>query len=115
MEFQEMLNKIKGIPLLQLQEQQDKFFGVVMKTDQLQVLEPLLASFFGLPLKPPHSQVTPEVARITRPYGGIMENQTLYFRRQYQERSILAMIWPWNDGSNFTLKIFQDAMIAASE
>jgi len=109
MEFQDMLDKIKSIPLLQLQQQEDRFFGAVMRTEQLNILQPLLTSFFGLPLKPPSGQVTVEVANLTRPYGGIRENQTLYFKTQ-QDRQILAMIWPWNDGSNFTLKIFQDTL-----
>jgi len=108
MEYRDMIEQIRGLPIIQLQEQSDTFFGAVMATAEFGHLESLLNGFFGQPIKPPQTKATPEVAQITEPHGGIRENQTLYFRKGCQNRSILAMIWPWNDGSNFTLKIFQD-------
>ena len=112
MEYRDMIDQIKVLPLIQLQEQSDTFFGVVMATAEFKQLEPLLNNFFGQPIKPPQTEATPEVSQMTESYGGIRENQTLYFRKGYQNRSILAMICPWGDGNSFTLKIVQDVIAA---
>ena len=110
MEFRDMIDKIKILPLLELQEKDGDFLGAVMTTDNSCRLEQLLNDFFGQPLKPPQTEASAEISQIAGPYGGIRENQTLYLRKGYQNSSILAMIWPWNNGSNFTLKIFRERL-----
>ncbi|MDD4202449.1 MAG: hypothetical protein PHQ52_03190 [Candidatus Omnitrophica bacterium] len=63
-----------------------------------------LKSFLGGPLKDSGIKPSQEHNAITTPYGGINENQTL-FAGEREGRSIIAMLWPWQDGKHITLKL----------
>lgn len=107
MDIIEMLESIKRIPSLQLQEKGKDFLGAVIDNNELVSIRDILDAFFGPPLKPENTKVTAEVADISNPYGGIRENQTLYYRKDGNDR-VLVMLWPWNDNSRFTLKVIRE-------
>ena len=107
MNIVDMLESIKQIPILQLQEKEGNFFGAVLKNSELKGIQEILRTFFGQPLKPKDVLVSQDVTDLSCQYGGIRANQTLYYRKEGNNVT-LAMIWPWDDNQRFTLKIINE-------
>ena len=52
------------------------------------------------------SDIALRFAQVTKNYGGIQKQQTLYYKDR-DGVADCAMIWPWNDGSRSTVKMAQ--------
>lgn len=107
MNIVDMLESIKKIPSLQLQETAGNFFGAVLNTSELTVIQDILNTFFGEPLKPENVKATQDVTDLSCQYGGVRDNQILYYKKDGSDTT-LAMIWPWGDNQKFTLKIIHE-------
>jgi len=55
-------------------------------------------------IKPEGVKPTKDDLALTRDYGGISDNQTL-FKKEYEDATVIAMFWPWQDGAYTTLKM----------
>ena len=63
-----------------------------------------LMEFLGGPLKDAGIKPSPEHTNLTNAYGGIKADQVL-FASEIEGKSIVAMLWPWQDGKHITLKL----------
>ncbi|NIS61084.1 MAG: hypothetical protein GTO13_10385 [Proteobacteria bacterium] len=63
-----------------------------------------LADIFGPAIKPPGVKPTEDDLDLTKDYGGIWVDQTL-FKREFGDGIMIAMFWPWSDGIHITLKM----------
>jgi len=65
--------------------------------------EKIFVEILGGAVKPPSSKPTAEDAALTKNYGGIKTDQTL-FKKEAEGVIVIAMFWPWQDGDHVTLK-----------
>jgi len=64
----------------------------------------IFTAVLGPPIKPAGVEPTKDDLRLTRDYGGIDDNQTL-FKKEFDDVTVIAMFWPWGDDIHTTLKI----------
>ena len=76
---------------------------VIFAKDIVQWEEALIKSL-GSPEKAPGEKTTQAHFSLTINYGGLRDNQTLFYRKSGNE-SFIAMFWPWKDKAHITLKI----------
>jgi len=60
----------------------------------------------GPAVKPPGKIPNREHRLLTKDYGGIWFNQTL-FKKDFEDAIIIAMFWPWRDNIHTTLKLIR--------
>ncbi len=66
--------------------------------------EEILTDMLGPPAKKAGDETTQFFFNLTVNYGGILDDQTLFYKK-FNGTSIIAMIWPWKDKNEVTLKI----------
>ena len=111
MTFLELIKSLKKLPFDEIRKEYDGYFEFVISVKHLHTVYPLFEAFYGLPFKPAGTAPNPKAQDVTRNYGGIQTQQTLY----YADRgpvSDCAMIWPWNDGLHATIKMAQGKVTA---
>jgi len=64
----------------------------------------LLTGIFGKAVKPKWQKPTGRDRKCTKKFGGIRPNQTLFIK-DFNNYTVLAMIWPWKDKTLSSLKI----------
>lgn len=110
MKFHELLNEIQArFHLEEKRALNEEYLEVVIPTDILPQLSVFLESYFGVPLKAKDKHPSDDANRYSRAYGGIQQNQTMYFRHGDQVRE-MALLWPWGCGTLVTLKVIQEKL-----
>lgn len=66
--------------------------------------EAILSEHLGAVAKPAGAKPTSEQSELTRPFGGVYKDQTLFHHKSAQAEFI-AMFWPWQNGQQTTLKL----------
>jgi hypothetical protein len=86
------------------------YFEAVISKSKLGDLIAHLEKAFGVARYPSDKELSGHAREVTDRFGGIMGGQSLYFSENPEDKedSIFVMLWPWQDGVNITLKIFQD-------
>ncbi len=110
MNFDEMIESVNQCEFQEVRSTAGHYFEAVVSEDNLKRLEEVLKKYFGPPFKPASKAPSNEILDYTEPYGGIYEGQTFYFL-EHDDTFDGAMIWPWNNGSSTTVKIFQEQPI----
>ena len=104
MTFQELLEEVKKHPLQELRAHSPSYFEAVVPVTKLVYVENTLINHFGMPLKPAGLMPSGDAAVLSKPYGGIRKDQTMYFRKQDMGHEV-AFLWPWGCQSLVTIKI----------
>lgn len=104
MQFAELIKEVKCVSFQELRQDSDRFFEAVVIKQELSKLTERLEKFFGIPAWPSNNKISSQVQNVIKDFGGIMPNQTLYFRSDGND-TIFAMLWPWQDKEHITLKI----------
>ena len=105
-QLDQLLNEIKKLKFEQLRQDEPDVFECVMHVNKLASLNLILKRYFGDALKPAGKIPTKEAQEYAQNFGGISSNQTLYYLKD-NEFTVIAMIWPWNDKTLATIKIFK--------
>lgn len=106
MNFREFLDEIQGIKFEEMRGQTESSLEVVVSKENLGKIVPVLEAYFGPALKPQGCQPTGESDYYSKPYGGVRQDQTLYFRKD-DKSFVIAMLWPWGSGISVTVKILR--------
>ena len=106
MKFKELVGQLKQIPCEEIRKEDEGYYEFVIATRQLTQLYPIFEGYFGVPFKPPGIAPSEKAKNVTKNYGGIQKQQTLYYIHR-EGLSNCAMIWPWGDGSRATVKMAQ--------
>lgn len=106
MTLPDLVKALKKLPFDEIRKEYQGYFEFVIKVDALGSVYPLFAEFYGTPFKPAGMAPSPKAQQITKNYGGIQAQQTLYYVNR-EGLSDCAMIWPWNDGKHATIKMAQ--------
>lgn len=104
MQFEELKKEIQDFGIKTIRKNENSYFEAVVVKDRIAQLIQRLEGIFGSPIWPSEKKLSPEISSIVENFGGVRDDQTLYF---WQEKDfyIFAMLWPWSDGVNITLKI----------
>ena len=82
----------------------EDYIEAVILVSQYPAWKTDLIEFLGGPLKDAGIKPSAEHTDIANPYGGIHADQVL-FASEKKGKSIVAMLWPWQDGKHITLKL----------
>ncbi len=106
MTFIELVGQLKKIPCEEIRKESEGYYEFVISGKSFAQLYPVLESYFGVPFKPAGIEPSGKVKDVAKQYGGVEKQQTLYYF-QRDGLSNCAMIWPWGDGSQATVKMAQ--------
>lgn len=67
-----------------------------------------LRAALGDPVKPLDQKPTAEQDKRASPWGGVRKNQIL-FEAQVDGRPLVCLIWPWEGGERYTVKLARPA------
>ena len=104
MEIKEIIDRCKGFEIFQQRMVRDNYAEIVMFTKEIFKWSVIFNELLGNPVSPAGFNPTPEDKQITKEYGGIFDDQTLY-KKDFQNNTIIVMFWPWQDGKRITVKI----------
>jgi hypothetical protein len=76
----------------------------IIFADEIDQWSKVLTGALGPVVKPADQKTTPRHFSLTVNYGGLFDDQTLFYKR-FDERSIIAMFWPWKNKIHVTFKI----------
>lgn len=109
-QFEGVVAQLRQLPREEIRKDGPGYVEFVMGVKDLRQLYPLLEDFFGPPFKPAGVVPSKEAQKRTVPYGGIEQQQVLYYKEEGGVSSC-AMIWPWRDDVRATVKMAQGSIL----
>jgi hypothetical protein len=106
MTFQELLAQIQTLKFEESRGQTPDYFEAVISKAALVPLRTILTAYFSEPLKDEGRAPSAKAKEHAGPYGGIREDQTMYFRQE-GEYAECALLWPWGSGNRITIKVIR--------
>jgi len=104
MTLKEILDKCSGFEINEQRCISDEYTEIVFNAKQTDKWNEIFADILGSAVKPPGTKPTVDDLELTKEYGGVYGNQTL-FKKDFEKESIMAMFWPWQDNLHTTLKL----------
>jgi len=104
MRFDDILFQARDLGVHERRSLSAEYCELVFFSRDLDAWYRILSSALGEPRKPPGQEPTVSDLDLTHKTGGIRINQTL-FEKDFGEETIIAKIWPWDDGEHMTLKM----------
>lgn len=104
MRLKEIVEKCSKLGVDEQRCVSDEYAELVFFNKEIEQWHKILIDALGPAIKPPGAQPTEEDLRLTKDYGGIHDNQTL-FKKEFDDSIAIAMLWPWQDETHTTLKI----------
>ena len=105
---EELVTAVKQIRLQELRDASETYFEAVVNKAELPELEKVCEALMGAPFKHAGASSGWDASRISKPYGGIRAEQTMYLHRDPSGDTI-AFLWPWGCGTKVTLKVISTA------
>ena len=102
--LREILKKYNGLNIYEERSADDNYFELVFYTKEVDQWNKLFDEILGSVTKPSGKKPTPADLELTKEHGGIFDNQTL-FKKDFEEGTVIAMFWPWQDEVRTTLKV----------
>ena len=104
MTLKEFKEKCQGLKFEEERSFSDDYGEFVIAASEIEQWYKKFEEIFGQPKNKQGAQPAKEDLALSHDYGGIRANQVLY-KRDFEKGSVLAMFWPWGDGSLITLKV----------
>lgn len=104
MMLRELMDKFSSLDISEKRSISDEYVELVFYNKEVDEWSRIFSDAFGVPVKPAGVQPTEEDLSLTKEYGGILENQTL-FKKEFDNVIAIAMFWPWQNGTLTTLKV----------
>lgn len=105
MTFKEISDRLHDLSLYETRSFTHSYVEVVLFNKDAIVWETSLQEIFGSPAKEAAKKPSKEIKALAKDHGGISVGQTL-FKKDSEAGLILAMLWPWQDRTHTTLKMF---------
>ena len=100
----DVLEKCSQMTINQTRSTSDEYVELVFYTKDLVAWDQILTDTLGSPVKTPKQKAEKDDSRITEQFGGVWAGQTL-FKKDNEDSTIIAMLWPWGDNVHTTLKL----------
>ena len=104
MSLKEIIEKSKSLNIFQSRCVDDEYVEIVILNAQIDKWDRILNEIFGPAVKPAGAKPTKDLLHLTKEFGGIHDDQVL-FKKKFQDSTVLAMLWPWQDKTHTTLKM----------
>jgi hypothetical protein len=104
MTLKEIINNFDTLSVYEERRMGDEFCELVFYNKDIDKWNTLFADILGHAVKPAGVEPTEDDQYLTRDYGGTWFDQTV-FRKEFDDVTVLAMFWPWQDGVHTTLKM----------
>ncbi len=104
MNLKEITEKCINLKIYEKRRIEDEYAELVIYNEELDHFNKILESFLGPATKPAGLKPSKDQKKVVAMYGGVSKNQTL-FQKDYDNNSIIAMFWPWQDEEHVTLKL----------
>ncbi len=83
----------------------DKYVELVLYNKEIERWNKIFTDIFGPAIKPAGAKPTDNDLVLTKDYGGVYTHQTLY-KKQFNNSTVIAMLWPWQNDIFTSLRIF---------
>ncbi len=104
MTLKEIIEKCGTLSIYEKRRNSDDFYELVFYNKDIDEWNRIFADILGNPIKRAGIEPTTDAQNLTRNYGGTWLNQTV-FKKDFDDVTVLAMFWPWQDGIHTTLKM----------
>jgi hypothetical protein len=104
MKLQQIIEQCKKLDIVEERTAQEDYAEFVFRSKQVEQWIRILEELLGPPLKKAHVKPTRQMQDLTKEFGGIWDDQTL-FKKDFEGFSVMAMFWPWQDGEHITFKL----------
>jgi hypothetical protein len=104
MRLKEIIDSCSHLKVIESRCVRNDFIDIVFINEELEEWKRILSSFLGRPKKPQGQSPSQRDLEITSKTGGIRVNQTL-FESEFDEGTVIAKFWPWQDGRYTTLRM----------
>ena len=81
----------------------DEYIELVFYNREINEWNRIISEILGPAVKPPGMKPTEDDQLLTREFGGIWSDQTL-FRKDFGDTVVILMFWPWQDNVHTTFK-----------
>ena len=102
--FKEILERCSKLSIFETRQIDDAYGELVFYNKDIDEWIKVFVDILGPAKKSRGIQPANDDLNLTKDYGGIYEDQTL-FKKKYDDAVVIAMFWPWQDGTHTTLKI----------
>lgn len=104
MRLKEIIDSCSHLKVIENRCVTNDFIDIVFINEEIEEWQRILSSFLGAARKPQGQPPSRRDLEITSKTGGIRLNQTL-FEREFEEGTVIAKFWPWQDGRHTTLRM----------
>jgi hypothetical protein len=104
MTLHEIIEKCRMLGVDEERYSSDRYHELVFYQEEIDKWKIVLSGVLGPAIKPGGEKPTKDHERLTKEYGGIWSDQTL-FKGEFEGVTVIAMFWPWEDGIHVTLKM----------
>ena len=104
MTLNEIIKKFATLSISEMRRNSDEFCELVFYNKDTDEWNKIFTDILGHPVKPAGMEPTEEDQYLTKDFGGTWSNQTV-FKREFDDVTVIAMFWPWQNGIHTTLKM----------
>ena len=104
MEFTEIKAQIRNLSPDSIRVDDDCYLEAVFNKESIGRVMKALEEILGKPLRPSQDKIPGDTQKLIDGFGGLRKGQTLFFSNK-DGVSLFAMLWPWQDGENTTIKL----------
>ncbi|UCG81111.1 MAG: hypothetical protein JSV60_02160 [Desulfobacterales bacterium] len=104
MTLREIIERCSMLTVDEVRCEGDKYRELVFCGEDIDEWHRIFADVLGPAVKPAGKKPTKDHWRLTKDYGGVWAGQTL-FKKEFEDGTVIAMFWPWQDGIHVTLKM----------
>ncbi|NTV52833.1 MAG: hypothetical protein HGA76_07475 [Candidatus Firestonebacteria bacterium] len=103
----EILAQCRELKLSECRQVNDEYAEVVIFSQDWAQWQGILENLLGPAVKPAGRKPEAVHEALANPRGGVKKDQIL-FNKKFEDRGIVALLWPWQDQIKITLKIFPE-------
>ncbi len=104
MTLKEIIEKCGSLGIVEVRSAGEDSYELVFFARETEQWNKLLSDILGPAIKPKGVKPTREDNNLTKDHGGIFTDQTL-FKKDFDDATVLAMFWPWQDHIHTTLNL----------
>lgn len=104
MTLNEIIKKCDTLSISEMRRNSDEFCELVFYNKDIDEWNTIFADILGHAIKPAGIEPTKDDQYLTKDYGGTWFDQTV-FKKEFDDVTVIAMFWPWQDGIHTTLKM----------
>lgn len=104
MTAKEIIKKLDKLEIHQQRRVSDSYAEIVIFNKEILFCSEIMEQLLGQPVSSAGIKPNAEDIELTKDFGGIFDEQTLY-KKDFDRMRVLVMFWPWQDGEHTTLKV----------